>query len=73
MKRKALLKTEPRPVPDKDSGYAVIASQTIFMNGHDVLNIDIFYKEELKGRYFADTSEMKYTAFIDGAKYKIRM
>lgn len=66
MKRKALLKTEPRPVPDKDSGYAVIASQTIFMNGHDVLNIDIFYKEELKGRYFADTSEMKYTAFIDG-------
>lgn len=55
MKRSALLKAiEPMPAPYQDNDSVSIISHVEFFDGADVLCLDLYWKEQLRGRYFAD-------------------
>ena len=53
MRRTALLMHIPeQEAPETRSEKVVAVSQIASYNGQQYLNIDLFYKGELKGRYF---------------------
>lgn len=66
MKRTALLRNIPEQDPPMEESADVIAvSQIISYDGQQYLNIDLFYRGELKARYFAD--RLSYASFVDGS------
>lgn len=72
MKRKALLINIPAQNPPKtQSEYVQAVSQVASYDGQQYLNIDLFYKGELKGRYFAD--RLTYACYINGFWRTCRM
>lgn len=74
MKRVELLKTPPCEAPeDKESDLVLAVSQIIELDGKETLNLDLFHKGELKGRYFADKEENNACSFVDGKWYYCRI
>lgn len=72
MKRTKLLKTQPCEAPRISSEEDVIcASQIVEADGEKALEISLFYKGKLRGRYFAD--EENHNAWIDGKWYTLRL
>ena len=72
MKRTKLLKTQPCEAPGISSEEDVIcASQIVETDGEKALEISLFYKGKLRGRYFAD--EENHNAWIDGKWYTLRL
>lgn len=69
MKRSQLLKNAPLEMPEGvDAGDDVIAvSRIVEASGQQALEVDLFYKGELRGRYFAD--ERVHNAWVDGTWY----
>ncbi len=69
MKRSQLLKNAPCSMPEGiDAGNNVIAvSRIVEASGQQAVEIDLFYKGELRGRYFAD--EWVHNAWVDGVWY----
>lgn len=72
MKRTKLLKTQPCEIPQISSEEDVIcASQIVEADGEKALEITLFYKGKLRGRYFAD--EENHNAWINGKWYTLRL
>ena len=72
MKRTKLLKTQPCEAPQISSEEDVIcASQIVEADGEKALEITLFYKGKLRGRYFAD--EENHNAWIDEKWYTLRL
>ncbi|WP_343247747.1 PcfJ domain-containing protein [Diplocloster hominis] len=70
MKRTAVLKnTPPCAAPKKSSNEVLAVSQVVEFDGKEILNIDLFYGGQLRGRYFADKEEKVHAAFADGKWY----
>lgn len=66
MRRTALLMHIPeQEAPETRSEKVVAVSQIASYNGQQHLNIDLFYKGELKGRYFAD--RLTHACYVDGS------
>lgn len=66
MKRTALLRNIPEQGPPmKESTDVIAVSQIVSYDGQQYLNIDLFYRGELKARYFAD--RLSYASFVDGS------
>lgn len=66
MKRTALITYIPvQEPPKRESGYVIAKSQIASYDGQTYLNIDLFYKGELKGRYFAD--KLTYACYVEGS------
>lgn len=66
MRRTALLMHIPeQEAPETRSEKVVAVSQIASYNGQQYLNIDLFYKGELKGRYFAD--RLTHACYVDGS------
>lgn len=71
MKRTKLLKAQPCEAPQISSEEVVCASQIVEADGEKALEITLFYKDKLRGRYFAD--EENHNAWIDGKWYTLRL
>lgn len=72
MKRTKLLKTQPCETPQISSEENVVcASQIVETHGEKALEITLFYKGKLRGRYFAD--EENHNVWIDGKWYTYRL
>lgn len=70
MKRTAIMKnTPPCQAPERISDEVLGVSQVIEFGGKEILNIDLFYMGNLRGRYFADKEEKSHAAFADGKWY----
>ena len=66
MKRTILLLRIPeQEAPKTVSNKVVAVSQIVSYDGQQYLNIDLFYKGELKGRYFAD--RRTHACYVDGS------
>ena len=66
MKRNALLiNIREQMPPSKTSELVVAASQIASYEGQQYLNIDLFWRRELKARYFADG--MTFASYIEGS------
>lgn len=66
MKRTALLMHIPeQEAPEKTSEFVTAVSQVASYDGQLYLNIDLFYKDVLKARYFAD--RMTHACHVDGS------
>lgn len=66
MKRKNLLEIPPCQRRLKESEKVLAACQIVEIDGADILNIDLFYREMLCARYFASESESYHVAFAAG-------
>lgn len=71
MKRTELLKSTPCKVPEREFDSVIAVSQIVEQDGQGVLNIDLFYEGELRGRYFADSDV--FNSFVDGKWYTCKM
>lgn len=72
MKRTKLLKIAPCRIPEKNSQEDVVAaSQLVEADGEKAMEISLFYKGKLKGRYFADAESRN--AWVDGKWYTCRL
>ncbi len=72
MKRTKLLKSAPCAAPEKTSKDDVIAvSQIVEMDGEKAVEISLFYKGVLSGRYFADAEN--HNAWVDGRWYTCKL
>lgn len=72
MKWKKLLRNEPCEMPQITSEEDIIAaSQLVEADGEMAVEISLFYKGRLRGRYFA--SRDKYNAYVDGKWYAYRL
>ena len=72
MKRTKLLKMQPCEAPEISSEETVVcASQIVEADGEKTLEITLFYKGKLRGRYFAD--EENHNAWIDGKWHTLRL
>lgn len=71
MKRTALLRdVPPCAAPDGISEDVLAVSQIVEHDGKSILNIDLFYDDVLRGRYFADIKEKCHNANVDGKWYR---
>lgn len=67
MKRTDILKsTPPCKAPERESEEVLAVSQVVEHEKTQILNIDLFYKGRLTGRYFADKEEHSHAANVDG-------
>lgn len=72
MKRSKFLKTAPCEAPQISSEEDVVcASQIVEAGGEKAVEITLFYKGQIRGRYFAD--EGNHNAWIDGKWYTYRL
>ena len=72
MKRTKFLKCEPCNTPEKTSEDKVVAtSQILETGGERAVEISLFFRGNLKGRYFAD--EENHSAWVDGKWYTCRL
>ena len=72
MKRTKFLRCEPCSVPEKTSeDKVIVASQILETGGEHAIEISLFFRGDLKGRYFAD--EENHSAYVDGKWYTCRL
>lgn len=71
MKRTEFLKMQPCENPGIDSDDVIAVSQLLESDGEQAVELSLFWKGELRGRYFAD-SENYYT-WIDGKWHTCKM
>lgn len=70
MKRTAIMKKTPAcQAPERISEEVLAVSQIVNFDGKEILNMDLFYMGQLRGRYFADKKEKTHAAFADGKWY----
>ncbi|MGN0276469.1 MAG: PcfJ domain-containing protein [Hominisplanchenecus sp.] len=74
MKRTRLLRYEPCEEPQvnrKDEEYVIGVSQILEADGEQAVEITLFYRGRIRGRYFADRKT--HNAWVDGKWYTLRM
>lgn len=72
MKRTKFLRCEPCNAPEKASEDKVVAaSQILDIDGERAVEISLFFRGDLKGRYFADKEN--HSAYVDGKWYTCRL
>lgn len=74
MKRTDILKNTPQcKAPERESEEVLAVSQVVEYEKTQILNIDLFYKGRLTGRYFADKEERSHAASVGGKWYSCMM
>ncbi len=73
MRKKELMGSSLCPAPEKKSDKVIGVSQILEIGGKEILNIDLYFEGELKGRYFADVEEKKRVFYFDGKRYDITL
>lgn len=72
MKRNKLLQIIPvAPEPEQIKDEVVGCSTVTYADGQDILSIDLFYQNKLRGRYFAD--KKIHNAYVDGKWYSCKL
>ena len=71
MKRSLLLKTTPCAMPECDPKEVTAVSQIVAAGGEQAVEISLFYRGRLRGRYFADKEN--HNAWVDGKWYTCRL
>ena len=74
MKRTELFKIiPPCEAPKQNSTEVLAVSQIAEVSGKRILNIDLFYMGQRRGRYFADKEKQTHAANVDGKWYSCMM